>query len=966
MRDRHALISTSDRYDIVTGLGPVAERPIVTARTMGAEPSRLELKLLGPVEVLVDGTALSVDTKKAVALLAYLSRSGQGQSRDHLADLLWPDTDPERARATLRRTLSALRAGLGDRWIEADRSSVWFRPDGDSSIDVEHLLEGAAETHDHGSDQVCPRCVDSLSSAAALVRGEFMEGFALRGCPGFDDWMLAEAEHLRRRISLVMERLSTAFASQGRYPEAIHATGRWLAVDPLLEKAHRTMMLLHAWSGDRSGAVDAYRTCVAVLDRELGVEPLEETTELYEAILEEDLPRAPAPVRRLTPVEAPAPGGYPLVGRSEHLARLRAVLAAGHGLVIVEGEVGAGKTRMIEELTDELRSAGRTALVAEAHRSEAAVAYGPIQSVLAAALEVPGVRQALGALSPPVVREVARLVPALGDPAPVDPADGAARVRFLDAISQAIGALGTPSVLCVDNLHWLDSATLELVGYLARRLERLGVVLVLTRRPEDTPIDHPVSVLVEDLAAGAAIIRLERLDPDAVAELVAAAGVAGVDPAGVFERTRGLPFFVVEYLDAARMGRTELPAAVRRLVLSRLSDLDALGRQLVAAAAVIGPALDVEMIRSVSGRSEDEVLVGVDDLIRRALLREREDGTLEFVHEQLREVAYEETSHVRRRLLHKRAAERLMARPDADADPRMVAAAAGHHGAAGNDAEAARLSVVAGRLAVAVFAFEEAIGHYENAVALGFPDRAATLREIGALRTLTGEYGAALTAYERARAVLTGSEAGRESALVAHAIGEVYRRLRRWEMAAASFQEAYAQLAPDPQLGPTVAADWAFVEHHRGDVDRAIELVGEALGGAEASGDAAVLAHVHNLAGLLSEGEGEKIAHLEQALDHAAGPSMQAAVLNNLALALAASGNLPSAINHGRHALEVATAAGDRHRIAALHDNLADYLHRAGEEEAAMAELKQAVALFAEVGIEPGELAPEVWFLKEW
>ena len=415
---------------------------------------------------------------------------------------------------------------------------------------------------------------------------------------------------------------------------------------------------------------------------------------------------------------------------------------------------------------------------------------GPIQSVLAGVLDIPESLDRLMALPAQVLREVARLVPALGDPAPVDPADATARVRFLDAVSQAIGAVGERVVLCIDNLHWLDSASLELVAYLAHRLERLGVVLLLTRRPEDMPIDHPVSVLVEDLADAAVVVRLDRLDPEGVTQLVAASGVEGVDPRSVFERTRGLPFFVVEYLDAARLGRTDLPAAVRRLVLARLSDLDALGRQLVAAAAVMGPAVDIDVVRTVSGRSEDEVLSGIDDLIRRSLLRERGGGTVEFVHDQLREVAYEETSQVRRRLLHKRAAEYLMARAGAEADPRAVASAAAHHLEAGNEAEAARLSVVAGRLAVDVFAFDEAIGHFERALALGLPDRAMLLREIGALRTLVGRYGAALSAYEAARAAFDEAGDTRESARVAHSIGGIYRRLRRWDLAAASFEEA--------------------------------------------------------------------------------------------------------------------------------------------------------------------------------
>lgn len=213
---------------------------------------------------------------------------------------------------------------------------------------------------------------------------------------------------------------------------------------------------------------------------------------------------------------------------------------------------------------------------------------------------------------------------------------------------------------------------------------------------------------------------------------------------------------------------------------------------------------------------------------------------------------------------------------------------------------------------------------------------------------------------------MTGLEVRRDSAMVAHAIGEVYRRLRRWDLAAASFEEAHTELGGDPTLGPAVAADWAFVEHNRGHEARAQELVRHALEGAAASSDPAVMAHVHNLAGLLCGETGQKIAHLEEALSHAVEPSVRAAILNNQALALASSGDLSGAIVNGRRALEAAMTAGDRHRTAALHDNLADSLHRAGEEEAAMEELKRAVTLFAEVGLEPGELVPEVWFLKEW
>jgi DNA-binding SARP family transcriptional activator len=473
---------------------------------MSGQSSRLELQLLGPVDVLIDGRPLVVDTRKAIGLLAYLAVAGD-QSRDHLVDLFWPESDPERGRGSLRRTLSALRSGLGERWVRADRTRVRFESDDDVSVDVDLFLAAGSEVHDHAPDQVCRKCIDSLSRAASLYRGDFIEGFSLHGSPAFDDWLMAEGEHLRRTASSVFERWSKALAAEGRYPESIAAARRWLAVDPLHERAHRTLMLLHAWSGDRSGSVDVYRACVEVLDRELGVSPLEETTELYEAILEEDLPRAPAVPPRVEPAP-PAAVGYPFVGRAGLIERLRSIIATGAGLIVVEGELGTGKTRLLEELSHVVPAAGRTMVLGRAHRTETGVAYGPIQSILAEALERPDFLARLDRGSPAIRREAARLLPALGEAPPGDLGGSAARSRFLDALSQMIALLDDRVVLAIDNLQWADGATIELVGYLARRLSRLGIVLVLTVRPEDIQADHPASVLVEDLAAAAELIRL--------------------------------------------------------------------------------------------------------------------------------------------------------------------------------------------------------------------------------------------------------------------------------------------------------------------------------------------------------------------------------------------------------------------------------------------------------------------------
>ena len=287
----------------------------------------LEVRLLGPPEVLVDGRPLRVDTRKAVALLAYLAVTEHPARRDVLATLLWPGDDPDRARGSLRRTLSTLRSALADRWVRADREWVSFEPDTDVFVDLDSVRDRLAEIGEHGHPEreVCTLCVPILNDAAILHRGDFLAGFSLRDSPDWDDWQSAQAEMHRRSLGGILERLAIGQAAAGMYRQAIDAAERWLSLDTLDEAAHRQLMLLNAWAGDRASAMEQYLKAVRVLDEELGVPPLPETTELNDAILEDDIPPAPsagrrvtvAPERPLPSVESPV---IPLVGRESDLA----------------------------------------------------------------------------------------------------------------------------------------------------------------------------------------------------------------------------------------------------------------------------------------------------------------------------------------------------------------------------------------------------------------------------------------------------------------------------------------------------------------------------------------------------------------------------------------------------------------------------------------------------------------------
>ncbi|MBA3337448.1 MAG: SARP family transcriptional regulator, partial [Chloroflexia bacterium] len=241
------------------------------------------LLLLGPPRIERGGDPVELDTRKALALAAYVAVTRQRASRDVLAALLWPDSDE--ARAALRRTLSVLNKALGEGCLDVDREHVGLNWQGNLWVDVDHFQRRLSEcrSHGHPGDEACLDCLVPLESAAALYRNDFLAGFTLRDSPEFDDWQFFQAEGLRRELGGALERLTRLLARQGRFEESIAYARRWLALDSLHEPAHRALMELFAWAGQRTAALRQYELCLRVLTQELDVPPLASTSQLYHA-----------------------------------------------------------------------------------------------------------------------------------------------------------------------------------------------------------------------------------------------------------------------------------------------------------------------------------------------------------------------------------------------------------------------------------------------------------------------------------------------------------------------------------------------------------------------------------------------------------------------------------------------------------------------------------------------------------
>ncbi|MFN2151967.1 MAG: ATP-binding protein, partial [Anaerolineales bacterium] len=820
--------------------------------------------LFGTPRLEYQNESVAIDTRKALALLAYLFIEVQPQSRDTLAALLWPDSNQTSARAALRRTLSPLRNALDEDLVEFGREKLVVHPEAGLWCDVMAFRErlAACQTHGHGNNEVCPRCLDLLQEAADLYTADFMAGFSLRDSVAFDDWQFFEADRLRRELAGVLERLVAIHQEQGDFPPAIDAARRWLSLDPLNEAAHRALIYLYAKNGQRNAALRQYRECVRFLDEELGVAPLPETTHLYETAKENHIEM---PMRGALVVETDRPhvmkkeeapritSPTPLIGRAsewEQLIRIYEGLRQNGVLAALIGEPGSGKTHLAQEFIAVLQNRGAVTLAGRGYAGESNLAYTPIIDLLRQGLVLNKGQNWWQGLHPRWLSEIALLLPELSavipEITPAQPVDGpGALTRFYEGICQTLTALvrgPMPGLIFIDNLEWVDESTLDLLAYLARRLHGRPLMLMVAWQGSMPMFEQALNdaerqgyglpLLLNPLSAEQSLELIETLE----------------NPAQPFssnfkqqlaEVSQGYPSFLVEYLQAALEGEIRadmanshwpLPAGLRAMLHARLANLSGPANQILQAAAVIGRAFESDLLQMASGRNEDEIIQGIEELLMRNLIREvpvqaglsRAIARYDFKQEQVRTLVLEEISLVRQRLLHRRVAEALVEQTHASTLRTQSGQIAYHFQQAGLGEQAAQYYFEAGQSARDLFANADALANFESALALGYPQKTATLMEIGDLHALNGDYPLAIQQYEAAAAFSTPDLLSS----IEQKIGRVYLRRGFWEQAACHFEAALYDLEalpPDRReaFEAEVRADWSLSCHSEGKTEQA-------------------------------------------------------------------------------------------------------------------------------------------------
>jgi DNA-binding SARP family transcriptional activator len=803
----------------------------------------LRIRLVGELRLDLGERRLeAIASRRARSLLAWLAYHPGLHPRARVASVFWPDVLDDSARASLRTTLATLRRDLGEEAaaaVVAGRDRLGIEDGPDVWIDVREIDRLAAQgRHDE---------------ALALADGDLLTDLD-------DDWVLEERQARRdRTVELLVVRGEAAEAA-GDLEAAVRCARRRLELDPVSEDAARVLMRRLATIGDSAAAVASYEAFRSALQRELGMVPSAETRSLVEE-LRSDRRASGVDVRALPLPAALARSEHaPLVGRSEPLAALRdawrRASAGAAGVVMLRGEAGSGKTRLLSELAGDARDSGATVLAGRCVE-DGVVAFAPFTEALRQ-----HVASAAG-LPEWVLTELARLLPELdrGTAGPEgEPFD--ARHRLFEAVAAAVGhaARQSPVLLVIEDLHWADPATLQMLTHVIRTVAWAPLLVAGSMRDEGTPA---LDAVVGDLQRER---RLERvvlggLAEDEVGDLAAVWLGAGGSPPGltaaVHRRTGGNPLFVEELVRhlveshpeqpaeaLVEAAGTHVPQGVRSVIDRRLARLPDAAAQAVRAAAVAGEEFALADVAGVCETSDDVVADALDAAAGSGLVDESAvPGHYRFAHALIREAVVAGLTATRRALLHRRMADVLEALPDT----RRVAERARHLLDARplvDAATAASVALQAADDATRRLAYEDAAELLDRASDgdLDDPLRAEVLLALGDARQRLGDRPAADRCFAAAAGIARA--AGDPELLARAALGAAGLSVTvgpARDGVRALLDEAVAALDPASELWPRLVARLAIEVYYAPPAELRERLSEEALAAGRRTGGRALL-----------------------------------------------------------------------------------------------------------------------------
>jgi DNA-binding SARP family transcriptional activator len=729
----------------------------------------MRYRLLGAVEVIgADGKRVALSGERERTLIATLAiDAGQPVSVPRLIDALWGEHLPTTAVNTLQVHVSNLRKKLAAAGASDDLQSV---PEGyalraqpdeiDATVFARLVEEATGEP-----TEVATRLRDALSlwrgPALADVRSDLLQG---------------EKSRLDELRLLALERRIDSDLELGRHDEVVGELEALVHAHPLRERIRCQLMVALYRAGRQADALAVYRAGREVLAEELGIDPSPELQALEVAILRQD-PELTSPANRLAATESITSGSISiasvplpsrlgikpisgLIGRdSEKDALIDALkhASAGNGreVVMIAGEPGIGKSALAAELAQDAYERGSCVLLGRCDE-DAVAPYRPFREALSH-LVTHADEELIRAHVANHGGELARMVPALGrrlgelpssqtsDPDTERYLLCAAAVALLEAASRQ-----SPVVLVLDDLHWADKPSLQLLRHLVANTSSIRLLVLGTYRDAELSASHPLKEALAGLhrePAGVSTMNLGGLDDTGVIAFIESATGQELDDTGVelahqlYRETDGNPFFVAEilrnlsesgdiFLDATTgrwtakdaEGPLTLPHSVRTVIGTRVSRLGGEAIMVLSTASVIGRDFDVDVLAEATQVDDNELIDLLEHAQHAAVVNELPDspGRYTFSHALVQHTLYEELGATRRARIHRAVGEAIERLYGQDNDAR-IGELARHFASAtkpNDSTKAISYAQRAGAAALTALAPDDAVRHFSQALEL--------------------------------------------------------------------------------------------------------------------------------------------------------------------------------------------------------------------------------------------------------
>ncbi|MBN2386412.1 MAG: AAA family ATPase [Anaerolineales bacterium] len=720
----------------------------------------LYIRLLGPPLIEHDEQPLRIQRRIPRALLFYLAAVGAPVARGELIFLFWPEEEDEKAREHLRDNLAKLRAALPDPNLiqtTPDTIGLEFAHVSVDVLNFRRLLHqiGSLPRHQTTSGLLPAAAYYALTEAVRLWRANnFLAGSALSISASLDEWLSRTDHLLQTDFQRALERLAEHELLAGNFEKALQWLQRASDIDPYNEELHLQRLKAMLNMGAYREALQHITDLRQLLKQDLGIDP-------GEAILQVE--------RRLTlvtrPLTSTSKASWPLrptvqipfVGQNENLDQLQGAFRKGGG-VILFGEAGAGKTRLVQEFYQRLGSPPRL-LIGSCRPTESNLPYQPWVEMLRRDIgrdewmRLPSVwASQLSVLVPELVSLRTDLPPT------PDASSDQMRAVLFEAIRSLLETIieNWPVLVFIDNVHWGDEASLDVLAYLLEHgvfASGNGLLVMAARSEEANPFLDRL-LLSSSPALRVQTLEVSRLKAEDVAEL-SHHFLGQRPPQRLLDRltadTGGNPFFLLETLQVMSERAPELDlnavetlpmaGSVHQLIQSRLQRLAAPTRDLLMAAAVLGNEFEVAVLEKVTSAAPEQIALALEELENTRLLLSASDGSelrYLFVHEKIRESILQEVSPARKRVLHARVARALASHFVTQKD-RFAALLASHYEEAGAFPEAFDFWVQAGQYAQRLSSFNDARAAFSRAERLIPRSDTFSDEEINRLYTEWGE-----------------------------------------------------------------------------------------------------------------------------------------------------------------------------------------------------------------------------------